>query len=59
MTTEKITPTPNEELPLIESIEDMTPEMLKELCNGCEEGECADECEQPIDSVDATITPPQ
>jgi len=32
-----------EEAPLIINFEDMTPEMLGELCNGCEEGETADE----------------
>ena len=41
--TEELTMTPNEELPLIDTIEDMPLEMIEALSNGCEEGEEADE----------------
>ena len=41
--TEKPTTTPNEELPLVDTLEDMPPEMIEALSNGCEEGEEADE----------------
>ena len=41
--TEKPTATLNEELPLITTLEEMPPEMIEALSNGCEEGEEADE----------------
>lgn len=32
----------NQELPLITDLREITPDMMDEMCNGCEPGEVAD-----------------